>query len=548
MSNVAKLCFLPGKLGRGAVVLMSDRSIQTVEEPMKFRTLHILMLVCVVFSCTSKSLLADEYRLRAKCKSEKRLSSELVLVRHAKSHFKGICRDGRAVFEVPAEQEQAMRSMAIGVDSEIPHVQERSTRLLISYSDEFNKPANETLKTAGLQMIQDYENGSFLIVEPMGDVTANTVEALMADDAVAYVAPDYIMSIPQSEASEEIRPSAADSASDDPFLNKLWGMKNCGATQVWPRVHDSANIIVAVIDSGVDYRHPDLQDNMWSRGGKHGYDFYDNDDDPLDEENHGTHCAGTIAGVGNNGVGVVGVTWKAQIMAMRFLGPDGSGSTSDAVKCIDWAVANGAHILSNSWGGPDTSPELSEAVARAERKGVLFVAAAGNTGGSGNNNDLRPNYPSALRSVNVISVGAIDENDARGSFSHYGKQSVDIGAPGVQILSTVRNNKYDTYSGTSMATPHVAGAAALVWSNTFSTPTQSPEQMAKVRDLIYENARPVAALRDFWGQAAPARVPGGVLDITFLSKTPPDNPPPPTEVPRLRLVENRMIVDPARLR
>ncbi|MDA1015024.1 MAG: S8 family peptidase [Planctomycetota bacterium] len=452
------------------------------------------------------------------------------------------------MYEVPAGQEQAMRTMATGVDTQIPRIEMRHTRLLISYPDQDKKPSGETLKSAGLNVIQDYERGSFLIVEPRGVVTASTVETLLADNAVAHVAPDYIMSIPQIEAAGVVSPSISDSAPNDPFLNKLWGMKKCGATQVWPRIHDSTKIIVAVIDSGVDYRHPDLQGNMWSRGGKHGYDFYDNDDDPLDEQDHGTHVAGTIAAIGNNGVGVVGVSWKTQIMALRFLGPDGSGATSDAVKCIDWAVANGAHILNNSWAGPDTSPELSEAVARAERKGVLFVAAAGNTGGTGNNNDSRPYYPASLRQANVISVGAIDENDARGSFSHYGKQSVDIGAPGVQILSTVRNNKYDTFSGTSMASPHVAGAAALIWGNTFSTPTQTPAQMAKVRDLIYENARPVMALKEFWGQTAPARIPGGVLDISFLSRTPTDGPPPTTEVPRRRLVENRMIVDPARLR
>ena len=153
-----------------------------------------------------------------------------------------------------------------------------------------------------------------------------------------------------------------------------------------------------------------------------------------------------------------------------------------------------------------------------------------------------------MKSANVIAVGAIDSKDARGSFSHYGKQSVDIGAPGVDILSTVRNNKYDTYSGTSMATPHVAGAAALVWAKTFAAPTQTTAQMNKVRDLIMENARPVPALKDFWGNAAPARVAGGVLDISFLANKPQDTNPPPTEVPRLRLVENRMIVDPSRLR
>jgi thermitase len=515
---------------------------------MRRQTHCLLILVCGVLVFTCQPLSAEKHRLRATCKKEKRLSSELVLVRGAKSRFMGVCRDGSAVYDVPAGQEQVMHSMASSVDGVIPRNDVRSTRLLISYPNQHDKPSNETLEAAGLNLIQDYQNGSFLIVEPRGDVTSGTVDALLADDAVAHVAPDYIMSIPPVEAAGEAFSSTTASEPDDPFLGKLWGLKNSGATQVWPKIRNSPNIIVAVIDSGVDYRHPDLKDNMWSRNGRHGYDFYDNDDDPLDEENHGTHVAGTIAGTGNNGVGVVGVTWKAQIMALRFLGPDGSGATSDAVKCIDWAVDNGAHILCNSWGGPQTSPELAQAVARAESKGVLFVAAAGNTVGSGNNNDSRPSYPASLQQLNVISVGAIDESDARGSFSHYGKMSVDIGAPGVQILSTTRNNQYDTYSGTSMAAPHVAGAAALVWANTFAAPSQNPTQMMKVRDLICQNARPVAALSNFWGHAAPAKIPGGVLDISFLSKTPPNDTPSQPEVPRSRLVENRMVVAPGRLR
>jgi thermitase len=517
---------------------------------MKPRTLLLLMLASFSLLSVCRPLSAETICLRAKCGGkEKRLSPELALVRHSKSEFLGVCQDGQAVYEVRAGQMQTMRTMATSVDTVIPGVDERSTRLLISYQNQGEKPSEETLKAAGLNVIEDYESGSFLIVEPVGVVTSDNVETLMADAAVAYAAPDYVMSIPQVEVAGEPSPSVASTTPNDPFLNQLWGMKSSGAMQVWPRFRDSPKIIVAVIDSGVDYRHPDLKDNMWTRGGKHGYDFYDNDDDPLDEENHGTHVAGTIAGTGNNGVGVVGVSWKTQIMALRFLGPDGSGATSDGVKCIDWAVANGAHILCNSWAGPDSSPELVEAVARAEQKGVLFVAAAGNTGETGNNNDSRPYYPAGLRSANVISVGAIDDKDARGSFSHYGKLSVDIGAPGVQILSTTRNNKYNSFSGTSMAAPHVAGAAALVWAATFSSPTQDRTQMAKVRDLIYENARPVPALREFWGHAAPAKVPGGVLDISFLSRTPSGDSPPLVEIPRRnRFVENRMKVDPARLR
>lgn len=519
---------------------------------MKLRTPSILLLLGLVLASASQPLIAGRYRLRPRCPAQKRLSSELVLVRHAKSHYMGVCRDGRAVYEVPDTQEQKMFAMSTSMEAETPAIEEHSRRLLISYENADEKPSSETLRAAGLQMIQDYQDGSFLIVEPEGAVTSNTVDALMADNAVAYVAPDYIMSIPPSEANNpgEFRQAATatNSAPNDPQFGELWGLQNSGATQAWPVIRDSRKVIVGVIDTGVDYRHPDLQANMWSRGGQHGYDFYDDDNDPMDEQNHGTHVAGTIAAVGNNGVGIVGVNWNAQIMALRFMGPDGSGATSDAVKCIDWAVDNGVHILCNSWGGPDSSRELTEAVARAERKGVLFVVAAGNTGGTGNNNDLRPSYPASLGSANVISVGAIDRNDARGSFSHYGQQSVDIGAPGVDILSTVVNNGYDTYSGTSMAAPHVAGAAALIWEKTFSNPSQTPTQMTKVRDLIYENARPVTALREFWGHAAPARVPGGVLDISFLAGSTPNDPSPPSEPPRLRLVENRMIVNPSRLR
>lgn len=514
-----------------------------------------LLKTCLVVACCiclCRPLHADRYRLRAKCGAEKRLAAELVLVRRTKSQYCGICRDGKAVYDVAETEVPSVQSIAADVDRNVPPVEERSTRLLISYANDNAKPSAETLRDAGLKLVEDYQTGSFLIVEPQqGIVTATTVDALMADDAVTHAAPDYIVSV--SLPLDELPPISAGTP-DDPMFDRLWGMQNSRATKVWPFINDASTIVVGVIDTGVDYRHPDLKDNMWSRGGKYGYDFYDDDDDPMDEQDHGTHVAGTVAASGNNGVGVVGVSWKAQIMALRFMGPDGSGATSDAVRCIDWGTANGAHILCNSWGGPNTSAELSEAVSRSERKGVLFVAAAGNTGGSGNNNDARPSYPSSLRQTNIIAVGAIDENDQRGSFSHYGKQSVDIGAPGVGILSTMRNNGYEALSGTSMATPHVAGAAALVWARYFPSPVQDPAQMVRVRDLILENARPVPALKEFWGHAAPARVPGGVLDLSFLLGDPSNNSPPVASRPevdipkRVRIVENRMIVDPARFR
>jgi subtilisin family serine protease len=246
---------------------------------------------------------------------------------------------------------------------------------------------------------------------------------------------------------------------------ELWGMNNDGQTggtvdadidapEAWniaTGVPDGSDVIVGVIDSGVDYLHPDLAGNMWVNPGEipdngvdddgngyvddvHGYDFYQDDGDPSDAAGHGTHCAGTIAGIGDNGIGVAGVNWRCKLMALRFLSAQGSGSTMDAIEAVNYGVANGARILSNSWGGGGYSQSLETAIADARDQGVLFVAAAGN---SGVDNDSQPHYPSSYDVSNVISVAATDDDDALASFSSYGAESVDLGAPGVGILSTV---------------------------------------------------------------------------------------------------------------
>ncbi|MDX1967073.1 MAG: S8 family serine peptidase [Planctomycetaceae bacterium] len=488
------------------------------------------LLVFASLFLGDSGLFAETWEAVPKHCPNKRLAPELYAVQQSDAELLGITRHGRAVFRGHENCAHKLRSMSIAVATQTSDVSPKGNRLLISYHSNSGRPSDETLAKAGLRKLEDYRHGSFLIVEPVVTVSAASVNTLLDDSAVLHVAPDYVVSIGQDDFLPTLRAAADAPTPSDPAYADLWGLKNIGAPQAWTVVRETPKVIVAVIDTGVDYNHPDLKANMWTRNGKHGYDFYDDDDDPMDDQDHGTHCSGTIAGVGNNGVGVVGVSWKTQIMALRFMGADGSGTISDAVKCIDWAVANGAHVLSNSWAGQGTSQELVNAVIRAERKGVLFVAAAGNTAGNGNNNDTSPYYPAALPPANVLTVGAIDVNNARASFSHYGVKSVDIGAPGVGIVSTIRNNRYASMDGTSMAAPHVAGAAALVWGGTFSTPTQNPTQMAKVRDLICANARPVAALRNFWGGAAPAKVPGGVLDVSFLATSEPE-PPPPTPVP-----------------
>ena len=279
---------------------------------------------------------------------------------------------------------------------------------------------------------------------------------------------------------------------DDDLFSDLWGLHNTGQTgglpgadidapKAWDVQTGSSDVVIAVIDTGVDYTHEDLSGNMWKNPGEtegdgidndfngfiddvYGWDFYNNDSDPMDDHDHGTHCSGTIAAVGDNGTGVTGVNWDARIMALKFLSASGSGSTADAVAAVDYATWMRLHyginvvVTSNSWGGGGFLQTLEDAISAANDAGILFIAAAGN---DSTNNDGLPHYPSSYEVPNVIAVAATDHNDQLAYFSNYGITSVDLAAPGVGILSTVPGG-YASFDGTSMATPHVAGVAGLV--------------------------------------------------------------------------------------
>jgi subtilisin family serine protease len=310
----------------------------------------------------------------------------------------------------------------------------------------------------------------------------------------------------------------------DPNFSDLWGMHNTGqkdsagqtgvagidmdAARAWHLQTGSRDIVVAVIDTGIDPDIEDLKNNMWVNEAEangqagvdddgngfvddiHGFDFANNDSDPVDDHGHGSHCAGTIGAEGNNNIAVAGVVWNVRLMALKFLSSSGSGTLEGAVQAIDYATQNGAHLTSNSWGCASAScnsQALKESIERASAAGVLFVAAAGN---SSANNDTSHNYPSNFETPNMVAVAAIDNRGNKASFSSYGKTKVHVGAPGVKILSTTPSG-LQSWSGTSMATPHVAGLAALLLS-------QEPGlEMAELKNRILGSTRPLSTMRNF---------------------------------------------------
>jgi subtilisin family serine protease len=312
---------------------------------------------------------------------------------------------------------------------------------------------------------------------------------------------------------------------NDPQFPQLWGLNNQShpgadihATAAWDVSTGSASNVVGVVDVGVDYTHPDLAANMWSApssfsvtiagqvvtcpAGSHGFNAIafaaqrqpaSTWCDPMDDNGHGTHTSGTIGAVGNNGVGVAGVNWTTRVMGLKFLDASGSGSDGDAINAIDFAIqakaafastkAANVRVLSNSWGGAGSFPPLQQAIQRAASADMLFVAAAGN---SSSNNDAAPFYPASYSTStpNVVAVAATDGTDSLASFSNYGPTSVQLAAPGVGIVSTVLGNSYAALSGTSMATPHVAGAAALVLSGCALTTAQVKSTLLNAVDVI----------------------------------------------------------------
>ena len=341
----------------------------------------------------------------------------------------------------------------------------------------------------------------FLVEFPgaAADTVPRLIEALRrADGVVAVAEPDYLVH--------------ATKTPNDPSFSSLWGMHNTGQTggaadadidapEAWDIRTDAASVVVGVIDTGMDYAHPDLAANVYSNPNEivngidddgngyiddvRGWNFVSDHNDPMDDHNHGTHVSGSIGAIGNNGVGVVGVCWNVQLLPLKFLDATGSGFTSDALEALEYATDLGVKLTNNSWGGGGYSQTMHDAIERAGGLGAVFAAAAGNFS---LDLDATADYPASYDNANLVAVAALSDTDSMAGFSSYGAATVDLGAPGVSIYSTLPGGNYGSMSGTSMACPHVAGALALLKQQ---FPNDSVEQWL---GRMYGSVEPVAAL------------------------------------------------------
>lgn len=325
-------------------------------------------------------------------------------------------------------------------------------------------------------------------IDDLDDSKAEAIaEQYRALPEVEYAEPNYEISLNHTGGgAKHLHP-------EDPRFLDQWGLSNEGqkgglagadikAMEAWATTTGSEKVVIAVLDSGVAYDHEDLVNNMWRRPEQimpyadrdfgvveddHGYNAIDNSGDPYDQNGHGTHCAGIIGAEGGNRLGITGVNWKIKIMPLKFMNAGGFGSTKDAIEAINYVIDRrkagvNVRVISASWGSTLRSRALEEVISRANAAGILFVAAAGN---ATSDNDRKPHFPASYSLPNVVSVAATDRNDAIASFSNYGANTVHLAAPGKEILSTWLGNDYEEHSGTSMATPVVAGVAALIVSS-----------------------------------------------------------------------------------
>jgi subtilisin family serine protease len=389
-----------------------------------------------------------------------------------------------------------------------------SPEVLVKFKSGVSDEAIEALTARLHDRVEDrIENAGG--VEAIDDLDNADAASIVAEYSklpeVEYAEPNFEINLEESEGPlVPVLPH-------DPQFGDQWALSNSGqkggtkgadisATLAWATTTGTDKLVVAVLDTGVDYTHEDLAANMWARPDSlapyhdaelgtiddlNGFNAVDNASDPMDDNGHGTHCAGIIGAEGENDLGIAGVNWKVQIMPLKFMGAGGSGTTKDAIEAINYVIDRkkagvNVRIISASWGSTQRSRSLEAVIRKAYENDILFVAAAGN---SSVDNDRTPHFPSSYDVPNVISVAALDRHDQLASFSNYGVKSVAIAAPGVDILSTWLGNEYEEKSGTSMATPVVSGVAALVLAE---NPRMSVDDLRK---KLLASTDPIVALK-----------------------------------------------------
>ena len=379
----------------------------------------------------------------------------------------------------------------------------------------------------GDRVLDHYEFVSGLIAVTDADgIDEAELAAYRALPQVEYAEPNYVINLEPEFRQPAAHPARGEVAlslgnmsngPNDPLFSEQWSLVNTGqregrpqadigAARAWARTQGSDRVVIAVLESGVDYTHPDLMNNMWVRPASlapytdaqlgtvddvNGYNAADNTGDPMDENGHGTHCAGIIGAEGNNGLGIAGVNWRVEIMPLKFISRGGYGTTRAAIEAINYVIARkrdgvNVRIISASWGSTQRSRALQDAIKRAGEEGILFVAAAGNAGADA---DRTPHYPASYDLPNIISVAAMNRRDELASFSNYGARRVHIAAPGAEVLSTWLGGQFEEHSGTSMATPTVAGVAALILS------VEPDLTVAQLRERLLQSVDPVDSLR-----------------------------------------------------
>lgn len=455
--------------------------------------------------------------------SKPRTSSQSAgLAKQAPEHI-SLPAESSSLGGVPKRIAQLSASEVARVAKSLENEEYVPDELIVKLQPEFNLSLmNDFASEYGSEVLERFEmpdsmyksfGGQLMRLKlPQGIQVAEAIAAMKNDKRVAYAEANQIIRLESIGSEDSASSDPAEGAPND-LDSRLWGLNNVGqdggtpgadihALEAWKTTtgDKSANgPLIAIIDTGIDYNHPDLKANLFVNKGEipadgidndgngviddvYGYNAYANSGDPLDGHSHGTHCAGTIGAVGDNSIGVTGVMQNARLMAVKIFDNSGYTSTDAIVRGLTYATKMGADITSNSWGGGSRSEAIYDAFKASP---ALHVIAAGN---SGYDNDKRDAFPANYDLDNIVAVAATTRSDERSSFSQYGAKNVDVAAPGSQIYSTVPGGGYANKSGTSMATPHVTGVAGLIAS---AYPNASN---AEIKERLIKGSDPVPAL------------------------------------------------------